>query len=208
MTQPGAFAPRLTRPLCRPWPDRRPRPARRTPQTWPRTCRPICCATTALPTRVLARWNRIGCRSSYIPAAAMETAREDRRRPMVPGSSASPDSSPVLLIAVEVSPRAYRAWPLAWPSPSGPLGRQRSPGSTARRRRVPRSGMRSTVDAGGASPDNARRSGPVAVTLPDDRRTQRERVGLVVVLAGAAAGYGGDRTRPVTGVPCAAAAAP
>ncbi len=27
------------------------------------------------------------------------------------------------------SPRAYRAWPLAWPSPSGPLGRQRSPGS-------------------------------------------------------------------------------
>jgi hypothetical protein len=29
-----------------------------------------------------------------------------------------------------------------------------------------------------------------------------------VVLAGAAAGYGGDRRRPVTGVPCAAAAAP
>ena len=25
------------------------------------------------------------------------------------------------------SPRAFRAWPLAWPSPSGPLGRQRSP---------------------------------------------------------------------------------
>ena len=23
------------------------------------------------------------------------------------------------------APRAYRAWPLAWPSPSGPLGRQR-----------------------------------------------------------------------------------
>ncbi len=23
------------------------------------------------------------------------------------------------------SPRVYRAWPLAWPSPSGPLGRQR-----------------------------------------------------------------------------------
>ncbi len=32
------------------------------------------------------------------------------------------------------SPRSYRAWPLAWPSPSGPLGRQWSPGSTARRR--------------------------------------------------------------------------
>jgi hypothetical protein len=62
------------------------------------------------------------------------------------------------------SPRTARAWPLAWPSPSGPLGWQRSPGSTARRRRVPRSGMRSTVEAGGASPDNARRPGPLAVT--------------------------------------------
>jgi hypothetical protein len=64
------------------------------------------------------------------------------------------------------SPRAFRAWPLAWPLPSGPLGWQRSPGSTARRRRVPRSGMRSTVEAGGASPDNARRSGPMSVTTP------------------------------------------
>ena len=44
------------------------------------------------------------------------------------------------------------AWPLACPSPSGPLGWQRSPGSTARRRRVPRSGMRSTVEAGRAQP--------------------------------------------------------
>jgi hypothetical protein len=25
------------------------------------------------------------------------------------------------------APRAYRAWPVAWPSPSGPLGWQRSP---------------------------------------------------------------------------------
>ena len=40
------------------------------------------------------------------------------------------------------------------------------------------------------------------------RRTRRERVGLAVVLAGAAAGYGGNRRRPVTGAPCAAAAAP
>ena len=46
---------------------------------------------------------------------------------------ASRSSNPPLL------PRAFRAWPLAWPSPSGPLGWQRSPGSTARRRRVPRS---------------------------------------------------------------------
>ena len=42
-----------------------------------------------------------------------------------------------------------RAWPLAWPLPSGPLGWQRSPGSTARRRCVPRSGMRRTGGAGG-----------------------------------------------------------
>ncbi len=45
-----------------------------------------------------------------------------------------------------------------------PAGLAEAPGSTARRRRVPRSGMRSTVEAGGASPDNARRSGPIAVS--------------------------------------------
>jgi hypothetical protein len=45
-----------------------------------------------------------------------------------------------------------------------PAGLAEAPGSTARRRRVPRSGMRSTVEAGGASSDNARRSGPGAVT--------------------------------------------
>jgi hypothetical protein len=45
-----------------------------------------------------------------------------------------------------------------------PAGVAEAPGSTARRRRVPRSGMRSTVEAGGAAPDNARRSVPVAVT--------------------------------------------
>jgi hypothetical protein len=59
--------------------------------------------------------------------------------------------------------------------------------------------MRSTVEAGGADPDNARRSGPVAVTSPRRSAYLRARDGLAVVLAGAAAGYGGDRRRPVTG---------
>ena len=36
--------------------------------------------------------------------------------------------------------------------------------------------------------------------LPGDRRIWRNPGGLAVVLAGAAAGYGGDRMRPVTGV--------
>jgi hypothetical protein len=44
--------------------------------------------------------------------------------------------------------------------------------------------------------------------LHGDRRIRRSADGLIVVLAGVAAGYGGDRRRPVTGVPCAAAAAP
>jgi hypothetical protein len=46
-----------------------------------------------------------------------------------------------------------------------PAGSAEAPGSMARRRRVARSAMRSTVDAGGADPDNARRSDPVAVTF-------------------------------------------
>jgi hypothetical protein len=39
-------------------------------------------------------------------------------------------------------------------------------------------------------------------------RTQRDAVGLGVVQAGAAAGYGGDRSGRLPGVPCAAADAP
>ena len=80
-----------------------------------------------------------------------------------------------------------------------PSGLAEAPGSTARRRRVPRSGTRSTVEAGGTSPDNARRSGPLAVTSSGDRRIWRNPDGPVVVLAGAAAGYGGDSRRPVAG---------
>jgi hypothetical protein len=106
------------------------------------------------------------------------------------------------------SPRVFRAGPLAWPSPSGPLGWQRSPGSTARRRRVPHSGMRSTVEAGVASPDNARRSGPLAVTFSRSRRSRHDADGLVVILAGTPAGYGGDRGGRSLGKPSAAAAAP
>jgi hypothetical protein len=40
--------------------------------------------------------------------------------------------------------------------------------------------------------------GPVAVTSSRLRRIWRAAVGLAVVLAGAAAGYGGDRRQPVT----------
>ena len=89
---------------------------------------------------------------------------------------------------------------------AGPVPPIRSPGSTARRRRVPRSGMRSTVEAGGASPDNARRSGPLAATSSRllARRARGRRRG------GGAGGRGsGIRRGPQAaghrGVPCAAA---
>jgi hypothetical protein len=106
-------------------------------------------------------------------------------------------------VAREGSPRASRAWPLAWPSPSGPLGRQRSTAlKGGSRRSFLRSGQKRSpgaLDAGGADPDNARRSDPGAVTFSRRQAHRRDTDGLAAVLAGAAAGYGGDRRRPVTG---------
>jgi hypothetical protein len=60
-----------------------------------------------------------------LPAPASKGARPRRRCRCVGVQGL--DFGSVLLIAAEVSPRAFRAWPLAWPLPSGPLGRQRSP---------------------------------------------------------------------------------
>jgi hypothetical protein len=70
------------------------------------------------------------------------------------------------------SPHAHRAWPLAWPSPSGPPGAAEAPrarvgpedafcgaGFAERLERI-----FGALAGGGADLDNARRSGPVAVT--------------------------------------------
>ena len=89
------------------------------------------------------------------------------------GSPQFPQFSPVLLIgagfACGGSLRASRAWPLAWPLPPGPEGRQRLQCSrVGPRRSFLRSGQKGSpgaLDAGGAAPDNARRSGPVSVTF-------------------------------------------
>jgi hypothetical protein len=82
-------------------------------------------------------------------------------------------------------------------------------------RRARRSGLASdglalaVRPAGGASPDNARQGGPTGCDiLPATGAYGARETALVVMLAGAAGGYGGDRRRPVTGVPCAAAVAP
>ncbi len=89
------------------------------------------------------------------------------------------------------SPRAFRAWPSAWPSPSGPQGRQRSPAlKGGSRRSFLRSGQKRSwgaLDAGGADPDNARRSSLVAGNSLGDRRTCA-RMTAWPLLAGAEAG--------------------
>jgi hypothetical protein len=93
--------------------------------------------------------------------------------------------------------RRVRFGPGLWP---GPRRQARWAGRGSRVKGARRDATEgSALDAGGASPDNARRTGPGAVHLFRDRRTWRDVDGLVVVLAGAAAGYGGNRMRPVTG---------
>ena len=71
-----------------------------------------------------------------------------------------------------------RAWPLAWPSPSGPLGRQRSPAlKGGSRRSFLRSGQKRSsgaLDAGGADPDNARQRPGACDFSPGDWRTRCE----------------------------------
>jgi hypothetical protein len=62
------------------------------------------------------------------------------------------------------------------------------------------------LDAGGADLDNARRSGPVAVTFRTAIGASDARVTAGSCSCGAASGRdGGDRLRPVPGTPCAAA---
>jgi hypothetical protein len=95
------------------------------------------------------------------------------------------------------SPRALRAWPVAWPSPSGPLGRQRS------------LALSGALDAGGADPDNAGRSGLIAVTFSRRLAALDARVTSWWWCWSArqrdTAGTAGGRS---PGVPCAAVAAP
>ena len=77
-----------------------------------------------------------------------------------------------------------------------PAGLAEAPGS----RVCPKGRDRgSALDAGGASPDNARRTGSGPCNRSRRLGALARRYGLAVVLAGAAAGYGGDRRRPVTG---------
>jgi hypothetical protein len=104
--------------------------------------------------------------------------------------------------------RAYRAWPSAWPSPSGPQGSAEAP----RARVGPEdafcgAGFAERLERIFGCPCGWRgRPGQCAAFRPSycDIFTAIGAPGarvtaLAVVLAGAAAGYGGDRRRPVTG---------
>jgi hypothetical protein len=91
--------------------------------------------------------------------------------------------------------------------PAGPV---EAPGSTARRRRVPRSGMRSTVEAGGTGPDNVRRSGTGDWTFRQATGASGASMTAWSCSRGAASAAvtAGTGLRPVAGQPCATAAAP
>ena len=101
------------------------------------------------------------------------------------------------------SPRAYRAWPLAWPMPLGPLGcrgLQRSRvGPEDRFCEAVRNDLRVPLTLEGPARTMRGVPAPSLWHLHDSWRIWRVVVGLAMVLAGAAAGYGGDRRRPVTG---------
>jgi hypothetical protein len=79
--------------------------------------------------------------------------------------------------------------------------RQRTPAAGGDRRQLEQPVPRTCpVSLGGASPDNARRSGPTGCDILSATGAYGAReTALVVMLAGAAAGYGEDRRRPVTG---------
>jgi hypothetical protein len=107
-------------------------------------------------------------------------------------------------LSQEGSPRAFRAWPLAWPSPSGPLGWQGLQGQRRAEGASRIAGCEAPLRLEG--PARRMRGVPVPITVhfDSDRRIRRDADRLVVVLAGVATGYGGDHGRPVTGVPCEA----
>src|SRR4051812_49503213 len=95
-------------------------------------------------------------------------------------------------ICREGSPRASRAWPLAWPSPSGPLGWQRLRRSRAgpedRFCEAVRNDLRVPLTLEG--PARTMRGVPARSLryLHGFQRVRRVVVGIVVVLAGAGAG--------------------
>src|SRR6266566_2422354 len=94
----------------------------------------------------------------------------------------SRQSPSALLIAAEVSPRANRAGPSAWPVLTGRWagrlqGQRRAPKARPAQRDA------STVDAGATGPDNARRSGRLALTSSQLVAHSREADGLSAVLA-------------------------
>ena len=93
-----------------------------------------------------------------------------------------------------------------WPTRYLPLGSGVNGAPEARPRGAR---MRSTVDAGGADPDNARHSVPGPCDLRSAIGAPGARLTAETSSCRAARGrYGGDRLRPVPGQPCAAAAAP